>query len=279
MNWSAYWRLSRFHKPAGTLLLWAPTAWALWMANREAPSLRLFLLFLAGTIIMRAAGCVMNDIADRNIDGHVQRTKNRPLAAGELTVKQAFALLFVYLLLAFLIVLQLPLNCLYYAVLALLVTFVYPFCKRWINAPQLVLGIAFSMGIPMAYVASHVAFDTGMFMLLLINFLWIVAYDTQYALSDRPDDLLIGVKSTAILFGRFDTLIINVLQIACQLLWLILAWSRQLSWIFYVAWLCASLLFVYQQHLITSGKNDACWKAFASNSWYGLIMWAGIALN
>lgn len=278
MNWQAYWRLSRFHKPAGTLLLWAPVAWALWLANKGHPSWHLVLLFLLGTLVMRAAGCVMNDIADRNIDGYVKRTKDRPLASGELGLKAALTLLFFYLLLALLILLQLPFACFYYAIMALVVTFIYPFCKRFIQAPQLVLGVAFSMGIPIAYVASHVSFDSTMFYLLSINFFWIVAYDTQYALSDRADDLLIGVKSTAILFGRFDTMAIALLQILCQALWLVLAVSNSFSQFFFVGWLLASCVFIYQYRLISSAGDECSWQAFASNSWYGLIMWGSIAL-
>ncbi|MGQ3891108.1 4-hydroxybenzoate octaprenyltransferase [Legionella sp. CNM-4043-24] len=278
MSLKACWRLSRFHKPAGTFLLWAPTAWALCLANQGQPSWTLLLLFLAGTVIMRAAGCVMNDIADRHIDGHVKRTKNRPLASGELSLSQALVLLSFYLLLALLILLQLPSECVVYAVLSLLVTFVYPFCKRFIAAPQMVLGIAFSMGIPMAYAASFAQFDLSMLALLCINYCWIVAYDTQYAMADRADDLLIGVKSTAILFGRYDTLIIAILQGICQLLWLILAWSRHFSGLFYAFWLIGTLIFIYQQRLLTRASDERCWQAFASNSWYGLIMWAGVSL-
>lgn len=274
----AYWTLSRFHKPAGTLLLWAPTAWALWIANQGRPSWSLLLLFLAGTIVMRAAGCVINDMADSRIDAHVQRTKNRPLAAGTLRMHQAMLLLLFYLSLALLILLQLPSTCVYYAAISLFVTILYPFCKRYIEAPQVVLGLAFSMSIPMVYAASQVAADSNMFLLLVINFLWILAYDTQYAMSDRPDDLRIGVKSTAILMGRFDTLIIGLLQVGCQALWLLLALRMQAAVGFYIVWFLAGFILIHQQRLLRERDRNACLQAFSTNSWYGMAMWAAVML-
>ncbi|TAL61908.1 MAG: 4-hydroxybenzoate octaprenyltransferase, partial [Legionella sp.] len=162
MKWNAYWRLMRFDKPVGTLLLWFPTAWALWFANKGMPSLRLLFLFFMGTVFMRAAGCVMNDIADRNVDKHVMRTQNRPLTSGEIHLFEAIAVLFCLLCAALMVLMLLPSQCFFWAILALAITFVYPFCKRFINAPQMVLGLAFSMGIPMAYVASGVPFDSQM---------------------------------------------------------------------------------------------------------------------
>ena len=276
MKWGAYLRLARFHKPIGILLLWAPTAWALWIANQGYPSTRLVVIFFLGTCIMRAAGCIVNDIADRNIDLHVKRTQTRPLISGEIKLFEAISALIFFLICAFLLLLQLPSACFPYALVALVVTIIYPFCKRWMKAPQLVLGIAFSMGIPMAYAASDVLFDVPFWALCLINFLWIVAYDTQYAMVDREDDLHIGVKSTAILFGQWDIAIISLLQVAMQLLWLILAIKLELNQYFFIAWFLGLLLLAAQYRLVASRCPLACFQAFLLNSWYGLVLWVGV---
>lgn len=276
MNWSALYRLARFNKPAGTLLLWAPTAWALWIANNGHPSIKLITLFLFGTIFMRAAGCVVNDIADRRIDLHVKRTKNRPLTSGELSLQGALAFLLVLLLAALIILLQLPLVCFYFALLALAVTIIYPFCKRFFQCPQLVLGIAFSLGIPMTFAASGDLSNPAIFYLLLINIAWILAYDTQYAMADRADDLRIGVKSSAILFASWDRFIIASLQIFFHSLWLLLAWIENFSAYFYISWIIGLFILIYQHKLLASREEANYSKAFASNAWYGLIMWLGV---
>lgn len=279
MTPSAFLRLTRFHKPAGILLLWAPTAWALWIANQGMPPFNLLILFLAGTVIMRAAGCVMNDIADRNIDLHVARTKLRPLTSGEVSLKEAFLALIGLLFSALLVLLQLPTSCFYYAIIALLLTLIYPFCKRVIQSPQLVLGLAFSMGIPMAYVASGVSANIQLSYLFLINFAWILVYDTQYAMADRADDLLIGVKSTAILFGNWDKVIIGILQFFFHALWIPVAVSMNSNPISLIFWLAGAMILVYQQWLISSRIEKNCIKAFSSNSWYGLVMWIGVMVG
>ena len=184
INWKAYWRLLRFNKPAGTLLLWYPTAWALWFANKGVPSIKLLVLFFSGTVLMRAAGCVFNDIVDRNVDKHVARTKLRPLTSGEVGIGEAFTLLIILLLTALFVVIRLPRECFFWSIAALFITLLYPFCKRFLKAPQLILGLAFSMGIPMAYVASATNLNSQFMLLFLINFCWIVAYDTMYAMTD-----------------------------------------------------------------------------------------------
>jgi 4-hydroxybenzoate polyprenyltransferase len=276
MKWNAYYRLARFHKPAGTLLLWTPTAWALWIANNGHPPFAITVLLLFGTIFMRAAGCVMNDIADRQIDLHVWRTKNRPLTSGEVTLQGAMIFLFILLLAALLILLQLPPVCFYFALLAILVTVIYPFCKRSIQCPQLVLGIAFSLGIPMAFAASYALSNTLMYYLLVINVAWILAYDTEYAMVDRREDLRIGVKSTAILFAPYDKLTIVSLQIISHALWIPVALTSGFSIYFYACWFIALLIVVYQQWLLASGDEKNYLKAFSSNSGYGLILWVGL---
>lgn len=276
MKWNSYLRLMRFHKPVGILLLWFPTAWALWFANQGNPPLRLVILFLLGTTLMRAAGCIVNDIADRHIDGLVKRTKMRPLAAGEVKLTEALILLILLLLCAFLILIQLSKNCFYYALLAVFVTVLYPFCKRFIQAPQFVLGIAYSMGIPMAYVASNVLPNLEMINLFSINFFWIIAYDTQYAMVDRDDDLRLGVKSTAILFADYDKLIIGILQFLLHALWIPLAIEAHLRAFFWPFWLIGGVILLLQQKLIAKREREECFKGFSLNNWYGLVLWAAI---
>lgn len=274
----AYFRLLRFHKPAGILLLWAPTAWALWIANQGFPSPDIFYLLFLGTIIMRAAGCVINDIADRDIDAYVKRTAKRPLATGELSLQQAVLAFVILLFLALIILLQLPWSCFYYALIALILTVIYPFCKRFMQGPQFILGLAFSMGIPIAFTASRIVLNQSFLLIFIINFLWIVAYDTQYAMVDRGDDRRIGVKSTAILFGCCDKLIIGILQITFHCLWFLLFFKEKISGGFIGAWLLGLAILFYQQILIRNREEKKCLRAFISNSWYGLIMWLGIIL-
>ena len=268
----------RFHKPVGILLLWIPTAWALWIANKGQPSWRLGLIFLLGTVVMRAAGCIVNDIADRHIDKHVDRTQGRPLTTGEVSLLEALLLLMFLLVLALLIVIQLPMACFYYALFSLLATVIYPFCKRFFDAPQLVLGLAFSMGIPMAYAASGLDFSVMACLLFMLNFAWIVSYDTVYAMADKKDDLLIGVKSTAILFGSYDVFAVAVLQLFVHGLWLYLGYRLHYSLGFYVCWGAGLLSLAYQQWLLRKRSSAAYMSAFSLNAVYGLLMWLGLAL-
>lgn len=279
MNLYAYFNLMRFHKPVGTLLLWFPTAWALWMANHGQPPLDLIVYFFLGTILMRAAGCVVNDIADRHIDKHVHRTRQRPLTSGQISLLEALSLLLVLLILSLLVVLQLPIRCFYESFFALLVTALYPFCKRLIQAPQLVLGIAFSVGIPMAYTASNVPWNGSMALLFLINFLWIIAYDTIYAMADRVDDLKIGVKSTAIYFAPYDRFMVGLLQSIMHGLWFILALSQHAALSFYIAWGIATMILFYQQSLIRFHQEQRCIRAFSWSVWYGALMWIALILG
>lgn len=273
MKWSAYWQIARFDKPIGIALLWFPTAWGLWLANHGHPPAKLVILFLIGTILMRAAGCVINDIADRNIDRHVIRTKNRPLTAGTINMAEAFLLLFLLFSGALSILFCLPPACFPYAITAVFISILYPFCKRFLAAPQLILGLAFSMGIPMAYVASAIPFNTTTWLLFFNNFLWIIAYDTQYAMVDRPDDLKIGVRSTAVLFAQYDKIVILCLQIVFHLMWFSIYTNEGVSPLFYYYWLAASFILIYQNYLLASGKEENYFKAFKSNAYYGLLMW------
>jgi 4-hydroxybenzoate polyprenyltransferase len=279
IKWNAYWRLLRFNKPAGTLLLWYPTAWALWFANNGFPAVTLLMLFFIGTVLMRAAGCVFNDIVDRHVDKHVARTKFRPLTAGEVSLPEAFILLIMLLGGALLVAINLPKACFYLAIIALFITLLYPFCKRFLKAPQLVLGLAFSMGIPMAYVASGTAFNWQFILLFLINFSWIIAYDTMYAMTDKEDDLRIGVKSTAIYFAHYDRLIIGLLQLFLHGLWLYWALASQVNIGFYGIWLVAGTILIYQQKLINKGIPEECFKAFTVSVYYGLLMWLAVGVS
>lgn len=276
MQLKPYLQLGRLDKPIGIWLLWAPAAWALWIANQGHPDLKLVFLFFCGSIIMRTAGCVMNDLADRNIDSHVSRTATRPLAAGRLSLFQAVAFLAVLLTLALLILFQLPKESWYLAPVALAVVAVYPFCKRFFQAPQLVLGIAFSLAIPMAYKASVVAFDKTMFFLMLINLLWTIAYDTEYAMADKKEDLIIGIKSTAIWFGQYDKLLVGLFQASVQGLWLILGFALRLSVWFYLCWVLSGCILVYQHRLLAKNNSPDYMRAFFSNGWYGLLLWVGL---
>lgn len=276
IKWGAYWRLMRFDKPTGIALLWAPTGSALWLANHGAPTMALFIYFLLGTIVMRALGCVINDIADRHVDIHVSRTRTRPLTTGEVGLGEAFLLLIGLLFVAFFIVVQLPLLCFYYALIALFITFLYPFCKRFLNTPQLVLSIAFSLGIPMAFAASGVAPNVSMLLLFSLNLAWIITYDTMYAMIDRDDDLKIGVKSTAVLFAGNDRLIIGLLQVFFHGLWLVLAITASFSALFYMSWVIGAVILGYQQGLLKKQDKTAYLHAFLSNGLYGLVMWVGI---
>lgn len=272
MKWGAYSRLMRLDKPIGILLLWFPTAWALWMANHGHPNIMLIMYFLLGTIVMRSAGCIVNDFADRHIDRHVHRTRNRPLTTGEVGVRDALVLFLLLLFIALVIVIQLPIACLYYAFLGLFVTVVYPFCKRWIQAPQLVLSIAFSVGIPMVYVASFTAFDLNTLLLVVINLLWVIAYDTMYAMVDREDDLKLGVRSTAILFGKYDRLVIALIMTIMHGLWLIIAHTG----VFLIGFGLGALILIRQNDLLAHYNPADCFKAFKWSMGYGLVMWISV---
>lgn len=273
---NAYWRLMRFDKPIGTLLLLWPTLWALWLAAEGTPSWRVLAIFTAGVIVMRAAGCVINDYADRKVDGHVARTKSRPLATGEVTPSGALLCFFGLVLSAFFLVLLTNLFTLGLAVGALILAAVYPYMKRHTHLPQVVLGAAFAMSVPMAFAATRNSLDNGIWLVYTAVVLWTVAYDTYYAMVDRADDLRIGVKSTAILFGELDRLIIAALQ-AMTLFALWLAGDHFKLGQFYEAGLgAAALLFIWQLWLTRKREPKACFQAFLNNQWVGAVIFAGL---
>lgn len=275
----AYHRLMRTDKPIGALLLLWPTLWALWVATPGLPPLWILAVFVAGVWLMRAAGCVVNDYADRKFDGHVKRTANRPLPSGDVTEKEARTLFVVLILLSFLLVLTLNTMTILLSVAALALAWVYPFMKRYTHLPQVVLGAAFGWSIPMAFAAVSESVPLSCWLMFLANILWAVAYDTQYAMVDRDDDLKIGVKSTAILFGRQDKLIIGILQVAVLALMVAIGYLNQLNGAFYAAVVAAGVLFIYQQKLIANREREACFKAFLNNNYVGLVLFVGLAIS
>ncbi|HAY0638280.1 4-hydroxybenzoate octaprenyltransferase [Serratia rubidaea] len=278
-KWRAYCHLMRIDKPIGTLLLLWPTLWALWLAGEGVPSFPILLVFVLGVFLMRAAGCVVNDFADRAFDGHVKRTANRPLPSGRVTEKEAKVVFVVLVLLSFALVLTLNTMTIALSLAGLALAWIYPFMKRVTNLPQLVLGAAFGWGIPMAYAAVSESLPLSCWLLLLANICWTVAYDTLYAMVDRDDDLKIGVKSTAVLFGRFDKLIVGLLQFATLLLLLWIGYLSQLGGAFYWSLLLAGALFIHQQQQIAGRDRDACFRAFLHNNYVGLVVFIGVALS
>ncbi len=278
-KWHAYSRLMRIDRPIGSLLLLWPTYWALWIAAQSIPSLHILIVFTAGVFLMRAAGCVINDFADRHFDGHVERTKHRPLPSGDVTEKEAKILFAALVGLSFLLVLTLNAMTIWLSIAGLALAWIYPFVKRVSNLPQVVLGAAFGWSIPMGFSAVSESLPFVCWLLFLVNILWSVIYDTQYAMVDRDDDLKIGVKSTAILFGQYDKLIIGVLQVVMVGLLVAIGLLAQLGITYYVCLLLAALLFVYQQKLMVNRERAPCFKAFMNNNYVGFILFIGIFLS
>lgn len=271
-----YLELMRMEKPIGWLLLLWPTLWALWIASEGQPQPAFVWIFTLGVIVMRSAGCVINDYADRKFDPLVDRTTNRPLAAGKLSPQEALVLFFALGLIALGLLLLLPMRVWPWSIPAVFLTIVYPYMKRFIQAPQMVLGLAFSFGMPMVYVACDHPFDLVFYLLFGMNFLWVIMFDTAYAMSDREDDLKIGVKSTAILFGRFDILILAVLQVSVVLILITLLVQLSLSNTFVLAIILVAALFAYQQWLVKDRARMPCFQAFLNNGWVGGIIWFGL---
>ena len=278
-KFNALLQLIRFDKPIGTLLLLWPTLWALWIAAGGVPDYDLLFIFTAGTFLMRSAGCIINDLADRNVDGAVERTRGRPLVTGSVSVREARILFLVLLFTAFVLVLFTNRLTIALSVPAVLLAATYPFMKRYTHLPQIVLGAAFSWSIPMAFAAQLGELPPALWLLYLGNLLWTVVYDTKYAMVDRPDDLAIGVKSTAILFGEHDRLIIGCLQLICLLVMYLAGVQFELGTPYNVSLIIVAALFVYHQYLIRERQREACFRAFLHNNWVGLVIFIGIALN
>ncbi|CAM4470886.1 4-hydroxybenzoate octaprenyltransferase [Alteromonas australica] len=278
-NLSAYYRLMRLDKPVGIYLLLWPTLWALIVASKGLPSLCITLIFLAGVVVMRSAGCVINDYADRKVDGSVKRTENRPLANGEVQANEALSLFSLHILAAFFLVLMLNWLTMALSVVALLLAASYPFMKRYTHLPQVVLGAAFGWAIPMGFMAVMETVPAYGWWLFAANLCWTVAYDTMYAMVDRDDDIKIGVKSTAVLFGRYDVTMIVALQ-ACMLAILLgVGQMIDASWPYYVALVISALLFYRHYQFIKGKTREGCFTAFIENHQVGLVITLGLLLQ
>lgn len=275
---SQYARLMRLDRPIGSLLLLAPTLWGVWVATAGRPTAHLLSVFVLGVFVMRSAGCVMNDLADRNFDPHVERTRDRPLAAGHVGVAEAVALCLSLCGIALLLLLTLNGAVIKYAIAAVVVTFCYPFVKRFVHTPQVVLGLAFSFGVPMAFAAQTGTVPPVAWLIVVANILWVVVYDTEYAMADREDDLQIGVKSTAILLGERDRVGVAVLQVLSLLSLVVIGRMLDLNYYYFALVAIAALTYVYQQYLIRGRDRAECFKAFLNNAWFGFLVWGGFIL-
>jgi 4-hydroxybenzoate polyprenyltransferase len=277
---SAYWRLMRMDRPIGIWLLLWPTLWALWIASEGRPRADVFVVFVLGTILLRAAGCVINDFADRKIDPHVRRTADRPIASGEVGTGAAIALFVVLMLAAFALVLLMNALTIALAFVGALLVVVYPFMKRVIAAPQFILGLAFAWGVPMAFAAQTGGVASRpLWLIYLCTLIWVIIYDTQYAMSDREDDLKIGVQSTAILFGEMDVAIIVGLQLVLLAGLYLVGQSVELGWWFDLGLAGAGACALRQLCLIWERDADDCLRAFLNNAWFGAAVFAGIVLD
>ena len=269
----------RLDRPIGTFLLLWPTLTALWLAYGGLPDIQLCLIFVVGTFIARAMGCVINDILDRKLDRHVSRTRNRPLADGRLTVPQALICLFVLLVLGGLLILKLNRTTQVLALLAIPLAWTYPMMKRFFPVPQVVLGIVFSWGILMASTAVLNSVTVEVWLLFLLSLVWIVAYDTEYAMVDRTDDLKIGLKSTAIFFGKFDVLAVIVLDVFVVLLAIVIGLVAGFRWFYWGCIVVAAILFVFQWRLLHERDPEKCFLAFKNNAWVGFVLFVGVGLE
>lgn len=274
-----YLRLLRLDKPIGILLLLWPTLWGLWFAAGGVPPLHVLLIFLIGVVLMRSAGCAINDYADRNFDAHVERTCKRPLATGEVGRREALLLAGGLALAAFVLILPLNRLVILLSFPALFLAASYPFTKRFFAIPQAYLGIAFGFGIPMAYAAVRGEVPLEAWLLLLANLFWSVAYDTEYAMVDRPDDLKIGIRTSAITFGRFDIVAIGLCYAATLALLACVGAQAGRGAVFYAALLCAAGISLYHLWLIRRRERAACFKAFLHNNWLGFVVFAGLAAD
>ncbi|HEY8518669.1 MAG TPA: 4-hydroxybenzoate octaprenyltransferase [Gammaproteobacteria bacterium] len=278
-HYGRYARLMRLHQPIGIWLLLWPTLWALWIASAGAPSQHVFVILVLGTIIVRSAGCVINDFADRDIDPHVRRTAARPLASGEVGPSEALVLFAGLMLIAFGLVLTLNALTVLLALAAAVLAVCYPFAKRVFSAPQFVLGLAFSWGVPMAFAAQTGQVPRLGWLLFLTAVIWVVVYDTEYAMADREDDLKIGVNSTAVLLGDMDRAAIAGLHALLAVSLVLVGRTAELGPWYYAGVAAAACLALYQLGLIWSREPQRCFRAFLNNAWYGAAVFAGIALD
>jgi len=274
-----YWVLSRFDKPIGILILLWPALWALWVASSGKPDYYVLLVICLGVVLMRAAGCVINDYADREFDPHVERTKQRPIAAGKVTPKEALWLFVVLCLIAFGLVLTLNIYTIALSFVAAFLAGSYPFMKRYTHLPQAYLGIAFGWAVPMSFSAQVNQIPTVAWIMYLAVVLWALVYDTMYAMVDKDDDLKIGVKSTAILFGAYDRQIMAVLQVIIIGLLVVVGLMQALTWPYYAGVIVATGLCIYQQKLIFHREKALCFKAFLNSNYFGMAVFIGLSLS
>lgn len=276
---TSYAYLIRLDKPIGTLLLLWPTLWALWLASSGVPDFPILLIFIVGTFLMRSAGCAINDYADRDFDRHVLRTQGRPVTSGKISGKEAVGVAVVLALLAFLLILPLNAFTQQLSVLALLVAFIYPFTKRFFAMPQAVLGIAFGFGIPMAYAAILDFIPFEAWVLFVGNIFWAIAYDTAYAMVDRDDDIRLGLRTSAITFGRYDVIAIGLSYGVLFISQLWVANIANLSNYFLIGWFAAVACAIYHMKLVSTRKREECFLAFRHNNWLGGFLFLGIVLG
>jgi len=274
-----YGLLVRLDRPIGALLLLWPVLWALWIAAAGHPDRPVLIIFILGVFLMRSAGCAINDFADRNFDPHVARTRHRPLAAGTVSAKEALWVFAALSLTAFILVLFLNRLTVLLSFAGLFLAASYPFMKRYTHLPQVYLGMVFGWGVPMAFAAQTGAVPKVAWLLFLANVLWSTAYDTMYAMVDRADDLKVGVKSTAILFGEGDRAIIAFIQVLFFVVMWLVGQQAGLGRYYYLGLAAAAALAVYQQYLIRHREGEACFDAFLNNNWFGAAIFCGIALN
>lgn len=274
-----YWILARFDKPIGILILLWPALWALWVASDGKPDLFVLFIICSGVVLMRAAGCVINDYADRDFDPHVERTKQRPIAAGKVSPKEALILFVVLCLFAFFLVLQLNLMTILLSFVAAFLAASYPFMKRYTQLPQAYLGIAFGFAVPMSFSAQTNSIPLVAWIMYLAVMLWALVYDTMYAMVDKEDDLKIGVKSTAILFGDKDREIMAGLQLIIIALLITIGQLQQLGGFYYAGVISALGLSIYQQKLIFNREKALCFKAFLNSNYFGLVVFVGLVLD
>ncbi|MFP3014307.1 MAG: 4-hydroxybenzoate octaprenyltransferase [Arsenophonus sp.] len=278
-KYRVYFTLMRIDKPIGILLLLWPTYWALCLSSQGFPNIFIFLVFTAGVFLMRSAGCVINDFADRKFDGHVVRTRNRPFPNGNVTKKEAKQLFFILTIVSFLLVLTFNKIVIFLSIIGFLLTYIYPFVKRFSYFPQVVLGAAFGLSIPMAYAAVSKSLPLECWLLFLVNIIWSIIYDTQYAMVDRDDDIKIGIKSTAIIFSNFDKLIIGILQLIMLYILFCISQKLDLGASYFISLILVLVIFVYQQKLIINRQPSLCFKAFMSNNYVGLFLFIGILFS
>ncbi|OIP99682.1 MAG: 4-hydroxybenzoate polyprenyltransferase [Zetaproteobacteria bacterium CG2_30_46_52] len=274
-----YVRLMRLDKPIGNFLLLWPTLWALWLAGQGSPDPWIVLIFVLGVIVMRAAGCVINDFADRKVDGFVERTAHRPLATGELSSRQAIFTFFWLILFSFLLVLLLNWQTILLSTVALFLAALYPFMKRYTHLPQVFLGAAFGWAIPMAYMAVSESVPHEAWLLFLANVCWVMVYDTMYAMVDRDDDIKVGIKSTAVLFGHFDKFWIGVFQLLFLLLLTWIGQAYELGIYYHLGLGIAAIIAIYHQRLIANRQREHCFRAFLHNNTLGAIIFVGLVLD